>query len=70
MTVLQWPKGDSHRMFGAGTPDNPWVCELPCGEALFSAYRDKSVQPPELVIRTRDCERRLPFEMIEALTSR
>lgn len=59
-----------HLMFGAGTPDHPWICRKPSGELHFSAYRDRSVVPPELVIQIDAAKHRYRLDCLEAEHSR
>jgi hypothetical protein len=52
-------------MFGAGTQEHPWICQKPDGVLQFSAYRDRSVDPPELVILIDAAEHRYRLDCLE-----
>jgi hypothetical protein len=43
---------------GKGTQDSPWQLTTPPGTSTFEAYRDRSADPPALVVRVGKTELR------------
>jgi hypothetical protein len=51
----------------SGTPDRPWVLKTPSGGSEFTAYRDRALDPPALVVQAGKTELRYHLRAIEDL---
>src|SRR5207245_4545256 len=52
-----------------GTRDHPWQLKTPSGTAEFTAFRDPSLDPPALVVKSGSTELRYHLRCIEDLHS-
>jgi len=52
---------------GSGTPDDPWTLTTPPGRSEYQVYRDKTADPPALVVRVGTTELRYDLRCINDL---
>lgn len=52
---------------GEGTRESPWQLTTPGGKAAFEAFRDPSLDPPALVVRSGKTELRYQLRAIDDL---
>jgi hypothetical protein len=52
---------------GSGTPDDPWTLTTPPGRSEYQAYRDKTADPPALVVRVGTTELRYDLRCVNDL---
>jgi len=52
-----------------GTRDHPWQLKTPSGTSEFTAFRDPSLDPPALVVKSGSTELRYHLRCIEDLHS-
>ena len=52
---------------GKGTRDDPWFLRTPSGESEFTAYRDKTSDPPAIVVNVGKTELRYHLSCLEDL---
>ena len=50
-----------------GTKDNPWILKTPSGKSEYKAYRDKSLDPPAVVVWVGKTELRYHIQCIDDL---
>lgn len=50
-----------------GTRDNPWELTTPGGKSAFTAFRDESLDPPALVVKSGKTELRYQLRCIDDL---
>ena len=55
------------KVAGAGTRDDPWQLKTPGGKAEFLAFRDASLDPPALVVRSGKTELRYHLRALDDL---
>ena len=52
---------------GSGTRDKPWALKTPGGKSEFTAFRDETLDPPALVVRSGKTELRYRLSAIADL---
>jgi hypothetical protein len=52
---------------GSGTADDPWMLTTPPGKSAFEAWRDKSADPPALVVQVGATQLRYHLRCIDDL---
>ena len=52
---------------GAGTREDPWQLTTPGGNSAFEAFRDPSLDPPSLVVRSGRTELRYQLRAVDDL---
>ena len=56
-----------HEAIGEGTREQPWVLKTPSGQSEYQAHRDKSANPPALVVAVGKTELRYQLRALDDL---